>query len=96
MSIQEHSVIIHYSSVPNNGNSTDHHFNTFINDHELIFLTVHYDCGHDACRPVYRITASFDQLDGKRDIFSPARCKLCTLLQARALERRMEKHGGRL
>ena len=66
---------------------------TFINDSELIFLTVHYECGHVMCRPVRRITASIDQLaNNKREVFSPDRCKLCVHMQTRALERRMERN----
>lgn len=65
------------------------HSTTLINDYELIFLTVHYDCGHIMCRPIHRINASFDQLaNNNRDIFSPADCNLCVQMQ-------VQKYGGR-
>jgi hypothetical protein len=66
----------------------------FIDDYELIYLTVHYACGHDMLRPVRRITASFEQLANYiREIYSPDWCQLCSSItaakQATARERRM-------
>lgn len=99
--MQKHKAILpqdplHYSSMGQPA-STDHHSTTFIDDSGLIFLTVHYACGQPMLRPVRRIHATVDQLSGKsREVFSPNNCKHCVQRQKRALEARIEKHGGRL
>jgi hypothetical protein len=59
---------------------------------EIIFLTVHYACEHDMCRPVFRDKHPGDE----RTLYSPDECKHCILRTKRAYERRMEKLGGRL
>jgi hypothetical protein len=88
----EHNVIITRGNRGSTENTSDHS-TTFIEPHELIFLTVHYECMHDMLRPVRRITASFDQLaNNSREIFSPDPCSLCSSItrakQATARERK--------
>jgi hypothetical protein len=68
-----------------------------VSDYEFVYLTMHYECGCTALRPILRDKYEMDfpmhhKMDS-RDITAAESCTNCKALVLRAWERKMERRG---